>query len=77
MPGAFDGFGEPLELDLDGPEAFGLGADGVGGVAGDAIVVRLEGGFHSVKLPPRVLGLVVVVSEEDVEEVDLAAWDVD
>ena len=76
-PGAFDGLDEPLELDIGGPEAFGLGADGVGRVAGDAVVMGLEGGFHVVERPPRVLGLVVVVVEEDIGEVELAAWDVD
>ena len=44
--GAFDGFDKPLKIDIGGPEAFGLGADGIGCVVGDAVVVRLEGGFH-------------------------------
>ena len=74
---AFDGFDEPFELDFGGPEAFGLGADGVGRVAGNAVVIGPEGGFHAVEYPPCVLGLVVVVGEEDIGEVNLAAWDVD
>ena len=40
-PGAFDGFDEPLKLELGGLEALGLGADGVGRVGGDAVVIRL------------------------------------
>ena len=73
VPGAFDGFDEPLKLDLGGPEAFGLGMEGVGRFDGDAVVVRLEEGFHLVKRPPRVLVFVIDVGEEDVEEVNLAA----
>ena len=65
-----------MELNLGGPEAFGIGADGVGCVAGDAVVVRLEGGFHLAERPPHMLDLVVVVGEEDIGEFDLAAWDV-
>ena len=76
-PGAFDGFDKPLELDLGGPEAFGLGADSVGRVSGNAVVIVLEGGFHAVERPPHVIGLVVVVGEEDIGEADLAAWDID
>ena len=75
-PGAFDGFDELLKLDLGGPEAFGLGEDGFGRVGGDVVVIRLEGGFHSVERPPRVLVFVIVVGEEDIGEVNLAAWDV-
>ena len=75
-PGTFDGFDEPLKLDLGGPEAFGLGADRVGRVAGNAVVIGLEGGFHAVKRHPRMLVLVVVAVEEDIGEVDLAAWNV-
>ena len=72
-PGAFDGFDEPLKLDLGGPEAFRLGADGVGRVSGDVVVIKIEGGFHLVKRPPRVLVIVIVVGEENIGEVDLAA----
>ena len=75
--GAFDGFDEPLKLDLGGPEALGLGADGVGRVGGDVVGLRLDRGFHLVKRPPRVLVFVIVVGEEDVGEVDLSARDVD
>ena len=54
-PIAFDGFDEPLKLDIGGPEALGIGADDVGCVGGDAVVLRLEGGFHSVERPPHML----------------------
>ena len=76
-PGAINGFDEPLELDIGGPEAFGLGADGVGRVASNFVVIIFEGGLHVVKRPPCVIGLVGFVGEEDVGEVDLDAWDVD
>ena len=66
-----------MEFDLGGPEVFGLGAGGVGRVSENAVVIGLEGSFHAVELPPCVIGLVVVVGEEDIGEVDLAAWDVD
>ena len=66
MPGAFDGFKEPLKLNIGGLEAFGLGADGVGRVGGDAVVIILEGGFHLVERPPRVLVLAIVVGEKDI-----------
>ena len=41
---AFGVFDEPLMLDLGGPEAFGLGADGIGRVDGNAIVVIIATG---------------------------------
>ena len=63
-------------VNLGGPEAFSLGAHGVGCVGGDAVVVRLEGGFHTFEHPVSVLGLVVVVGEENVGEIDRAARDV-
>ena len=66
-----------MKLDLGGPEALGLGADGVGRVGGDVVGLRLDRGFHLVKRPPRVLVFVILVREEDVGEVDLAARDVD
>ena len=76
-PGAFDFLDETLELDLGGPEAFSLGAHGVGRVDGDGVVVRLERGFHTFERPVPVLGCVVVVGEENVGEIHRAAWDVD
>ena len=39
-------------LDLGGPEAFGLGADGIGRVTCNSVVIRLEGGLHAVKRIP-------------------------
>ena len=75
-PGAFNGFDEPLKLDLGVPESLGLGSDSVDRVGGDAVVVRHEGGFHSVEQPPRVFVFVIVVGEEDVGEVNLVAMDV-
>ena len=60
-PGKFDGFDYPLKLDLGGLEALGLGADGVSRVGGDAVVVRLERGFHLVERPSHVLVFVIVV----------------
>ena len=75
VPGAFDSLYEPLELNFGGPEAFSLGAHRVGCVDGDAVVVRLEGSFHTFGRPVPVLGLVVVVGEENVGEIDRAARD--
>ena len=73
----FNGLDDLLELDLGGPEAFGLGADSVGCVASDVIVIGIEEGLHAVERLPLVLGLVVVSGEENIREVNLAAWDVD
>ena len=76
MPSVFDGFEEPLKLDLGGPAALGLGADIVGYVGGNAVVVRLEGGFHLVEQPSSVLVFIIIVGEEDDGEVNLATLDV-
>ena len=76
-PGVFRCLEEPLELNIGGPEVFSLGAHGVGCVSGDAVVVRLEGGFHTFESPVPVLGLVIVFGEENVGEIDCAAWDID
>ena len=75
-PGAFDYLDEPLELNLGGHEEFSLGTHGIGRIVRDDVVVRLEGGFHTSKRPVPVLGLVVVVQEENVGAINLSARDV-
>ena len=72
----FNGFDEPLKLDLGSTDALGVRADGVGCVGGNAVVVRLEGCFHLVERPPRVIIFVIVVGEEDFGEANLSAKDV-
>ena len=51
--------------------------DSFGRVSGNAVIVRLEKGFHLVERPPRGFVFVIIVREEYVGEVNLAAWDVD
>ena len=76
-PGAFNCLGEPLELNIGGPEAFSLGAHSVGCVGSNAIVVRLEGDHYAFKLPVPVLGFVIIAREENIGEIDRSAQDVD
>ena len=77
-PSALDRFNEPLKLNILRPQALGLGADGVVGVGGDAVVVGGERNRHMLECQAvAVLCFVFGIGEQDVGEVDRAAGDVD
>ena len=77
-PGALERFDESLKLNLHRPQALGVGADGVGDVGNDAVVVGGEGNRHAIKRQTgSVLCFVLVIGEQDVRKVDRAAGDVD
>ena len=65
-----------LELNIGGPEAFGLGAYGLVCVGGNEVVLYMEGGLHAFERCVPVFSLVIVVREEHFGKIDRAAWDV-
>ena len=76
-PGALDRLDEALQFDFCRPKALGLGADGVVGVCGDAVVLSWEGNLHACeRRAVAMLRLVFLVCEEYVGQVDRAAGDV-
>ena len=73
-PSPLDRLDQALQLDFRCPKALGLGGDGIVGVGGDDVLVRLEGNLHVFKrCVANVLCLVFLVREEDVGQVNRTA----